>query len=201
MITLNAVLKKAQKTPNPPETCFVAGDITNFGTYEDLNNILNRITAEFSNTFFVLGNCDPFFEVENITTSAINVESNPWIHESFTIVGFGDHSPKIDYKLLKKMEKNNEKVCLLTHTPPYGTNADLVSFDRHGGSRELRTTIDKFRNIFLIVSGHVHESSTISVSKHYTLINPGPITRGSYAIITIKEDFSIEGQLHNIHNQ
>ncbi len=77
----------------------------------------------------------------------------------------------------------------------------MISFDRHNGSRELKAVIEKFQNIFLIVSGHIHESSTISELNHCTVVNPGPITRGSYAIITIKEDFSIEGDLHNIHER
>lgn len=201
LITLNSVLKEVKKSSNLPEICLIAGDLTNFGSYEDLNRVLDVITKEFRQTFFVLGNCDPFFEIENISTSAIHIESNLLKIDSFTIVGFGDYKPKIDYKLLRKLEKKGEKVCLLTHVPPYGTKADLVSFDRHGGSRELKTIIEKFQNIFLIVSGHIHESSTISTLKHCAVVNPGSITRGSYAIITIKEDFSIDGDLHNIHER
>ena len=199
--TLNAVLKKVGKLHNPPEICFIAGDITNFGTYEDLNRILDRITMDFKDTFFVLGNCDPYSDIENISTSAKYVESNPYKFEFFTILGFGDHNPKINYKLLRKLEKKNEKVCLLTHSPPYGTKADIISYDRHAGSRELKIAIKRFQNIFLTVSGHIHDSPTISFLDASTIINPGPITRGNYAIIEIKEDFSVSGQIYNIHDR
>jgi Icc-related predicted phosphoesterase len=195
------VLGKIRKLSKPPDICFIAGDITNFGSYKDLNKVLEIITKEFKETFFILGNCDPFFELENISTNAFYVESNPYKLDSFTIIGFGDYRPNIDYKRLRKLEKKGEKVCLLTHAPPHGTKADLVSLDRHGGSREVKTIIEKFENIFLIVSGHIHESPTISELNHCTIINPGPITRGSYAIITIKEDFRIDGHLHNIHEK
>jgi Icc-related predicted phosphoesterase len=200
-VTLNSVLKEVQKSSNPPDICLIAGDITNFGSYEDLNNVLNRITQNFRDTFFVLGNCDPYFDAEDILTSAIFVESNPCKLDFFTILGFGNHKPKINYKILKKKEKIGEKICLLTHAPPYGTKADMVSFDRHAGSRELKIAIEKFQNIFLIVSGHIHDSPSISRLENCTVVNPGPITRGNYAIITIREDFSVEGQIHNIHER
>lgn len=190
-----------KKSPNPPEICLIAGDITNFGSYEDLNYVLNRITQDFGDTFFILGNCDPYFDLENISTSAIFVESNPWKLDFFTIIGFGDHIPNINSKLLKKMKKIDEKICLLTHAPPYGTRADIVSFDRHAGSRKVKIAMEKFQNIFLIVSGHIHDSPTISVIDNCTIVNPGPITRGNYAVITIREDFSVEGQIHNIHER
>ena len=77
----------------------------------------------------------------------------------------------------------------------------MVSFDRHAGSRELKIAIEKFQNIFLIVSGHIHDSPSISRLENFTVINPGPITRGNYASITIREDFSVEGQIHNIHER
>jgi Icc-related predicted phosphoesterase len=200
-VTLDAVLKEVQKTPDPPKICLIAGDLTNFGSYEDLNIILNRITLVFEKTFFILGNCDPYFNEGDIVTSAIFVESNLHKLDFFSIIGFGSHRPKINYKILKRKEKASEKICLLTHAPPFGTKADLVSFDRHGGSRELKTTIEKFQNIFLIVSGHIHDSPTISRTKNCTVVNPGPITRGNYAIITVREDFSVEGQIYNIHER
>jgi Icc-related predicted phosphoesterase len=200
-VTLNSILKEVQKSPNPPKTCLIAGDITNFGSYEDLNSILNIISQKFRDTYFILGNCDPFFDFEEISMDAMYVESTPHKIDFFTIIGFGNHDPKINHKLLKKLEKAGEKLCLLSHTPPFGTKADMVSFDRHAGSRTLREAIEKYQNIFLIISGHIHDSPVVSMSDRYTVINPGPVTRGYYALIDINEDFSVDGQIHNIHEK
>jgi len=198
--TLDSILREVRQLPEKPEFCFIAGDITNFGSYEDLNHILNTIAKSFRKTYYVLGNCDPYFDTEEVSTSAIHAESAPFKLDDFlTVVGFGDHIPKINYKLLKKLEKSDEKVCLLTHAPPFGTKADMVSFDRHSGSRVLLEVIEKYQCIFLTVSGHIHDSPTISVSDKYTIVNPGPVTRGNYAIISINEDYRVKGHIHNIH--
>jgi len=198
-ITLTDVLNKVQTLPNPPKICFIAGDITNFGSIENMREILDIITNFDFQTFFVLGNCDPDIDLETLDTSAIHIESSIEEINFFTLVGFGSHKPQVNFKLLLELKRNKKRVCLLTHAPPYGTKADLVSFNRHGGSREIKKTIEKFSNIFLVISGHIHESPTISTYKKCTIINPGPITRGNFAIIEIDKEFRIKGDIYNTY--
>jgi Icc-related predicted phosphoesterase len=198
-ITLINILDKVQNLINSPKICFIAGDITNFGSIEDMNEVLDIITSYNFQTFFVLGNCDPDINSGTLDTCAKHLESSAEEISSFTLVGFGSHRPRINYKLLLELKRAKKNVCLLTHAPPYGTKADLISFNRHGGSHEIRRTIEKYSNIFLVISGHVHESHTISTFKKCTIINPGPITRGNFAIIEIDEEFKVKGNIHNIY--
>ncbi|MFW9851363.1 MAG: metallophosphoesterase [Candidatus Thorarchaeota archaeon] len=198
-ITLINILNIVQNLLNPPKICLIAGDITNFGSIEDMREALEVITNFDFQTFFVLGNCDPDINLEALNTSAKHIESSVEEIGSFAVVGFGSHKPQVNYKLLFELKRIKKRVCLLTHAPPYGTKADLVSFNRHGGSREITKTIEKFPNIFLVISGHIHESPTISTYKKCKIINPGPITRGNFAIIEIDEEFKVKGEIYNIY--
>jgi Icc-related predicted phosphoesterase len=198
-ITLKNILSKARETIKNPFTVLIAGDITNFGSIENMSSLLKLVSKYSSQIYFVFGNCDPIYDLEKLQTSFFHVESNPQRLGGITFVGFGSAQPKINKKILRRLEKNAENVCLLTHAPPYGTDADLASLNRHVGSREIRKVIETHPNIFLSVSGHIHESPTISFLGDCCIINPGPVTRGNFAIIEIDENYAVQGKIYNIH--
>lgn len=198
-ITLENILSKTKKIIKEPFTVLIAGDITNFGSLENMSSLLELISNYSSQIYFIFGNCDPIYDMKNLQTPFFHVESNPQRLERVTFVGFGSAHPKINKRILKKLENNSEKVCLLTHAPPYGTNADLVSSGKHVGSKEIKKVIEKHSNIFLSVSGHIHDSPTISSLGDCCIINPGPVTRGNFVIIEIDENYAIQGKIYNIH--
>lgn len=198
-ITLLNILQSVKNLKKPPTHCLIAGDITNFGTIVDMNQILNTVTDYFKKVFFVIGNCDPYARNEELETEAINVESKIQEIEFFKIIGFGTHKPKLKQKLLNKLKKSKDRVCLLTHSPPFNTQADMVSLNRHIGSLELRKFVEKNSHIFLVVSGHIHNSPTITKLNNCTVVNPGPVTTGNFAIIEVEPDFKIEGKIFNLY--
>jgi Icc-related predicted phosphoesterase len=198
-ITLLNILHSAKNLKKPPTHCLIAGDITNFGTIADMDQILNTVNDYFKNVFFVIGNCDPYAKNKEFKTKAINVESKIQEIEFFKIIGFGTHKPELKQKLLNKLKKSKDKVCLLTHVPPHNTQADMVSLNRHIGSIELRKFVEKNSHIFLVVSGHIHNSPTITKLNECTVVNPGPVTIGNFAIIEVDSDFKIEGKIYNLY--
>jgi len=198
-ITLLNILNSVKNLKQPPTYCLIAGDITNFGTTADMNRILETVTDYFNKVFFVIGNCDPYARIEELETKAINVESKIQEVDFFKIIGFGTHKPKLKQKLLNKLKKSKDRVCLLTHVPPYNTQADMVSLNRHIGSIELRKFVEKNSHIFLVVSGHIHNSPTITKLNECTVVNPGPVTTGNFAIIEVDPDFKIEGKIYNLY--
>ncbi|MHA1345104.1 MAG: metallophosphoesterase family protein [Candidatus Heimdallarchaeaceae archaeon] len=198
-ITLENILLKAKEIIKKSFAILIAGDITNFGSIENMSSLLELISDYSSQIYFIFGNCDPIYDMEKLQTNSFHVESNPQHLEEITFIGFGTAHPKVHKKILRKLEKKEEKVCLLTHVPPYGTNADLVSLNKHTGSREIKRVIETHSNIFLSVSGHIHDSPTISFLGDCCIINPGPVTRGNFVIIEIDENYAIQGKIHNIH--
>jgi len=53
------------------------------------------------------------------------------------------------------------KTVYVTHTPPYGTNLDLVGWKWHIGSMALRLFIEQ-RQPYLTLHGHIHETVAVS---------------------------------------
>ena len=198
-ITLKEILSKIEKLGRIPDCCLIAGDITNFGTAEDMQNMLNLVLDKIPKTFYVTGNCDPIVDQEDLETLAINVEAQTYEINNFLVIGFGTHRPQLDQKKLRTLRKTNMKVCLLTHVPPFGTSVDVVSINRHVGSRQLRDFIEKNENIFLSICGHIHDSPSISQLGSCTIINPGPVTTGNFAIIDVQKDLKIDGKIFNIY--
>lgn len=198
-ITLKSILQRIDKVENQPDVCLIAGDITNFGTAQDLQNILNLVAQHIPKTLYIIGNCDPIVDPNHLDTTAISVESQFYEFGFFCVVGFGTAKPQFDHKKLLKMKIEKKNVCLLTHVPPFGTAADIESYNRHVGSRQLKDVIEKNENIFLSVCGHIHDSTTISRMGNCTIVNPGSVTVGNFAIIDLQKDLKIEGRIYNLH--
>lgn len=198
-ITLSNILQSLEKISDHLDYCVIAGDITNFGTVQDLENMLNLIVMQIPKTFYVVGNCDPLISKNSLNSDAINVDAKVYEMEFFSIIGFGTDKPILDKRKIKKLHRTNKQVCLLTHTPPFNTSADMESLNRHTGSKQIRECIEKNNNIFLSISGHIHDSPTISKMNGCTIVNPGSVTTGNFAIIDVQTNFKVKGQIYNLH--
>ncbi len=76
---------------------------------------------------------------------------------------------------------------LLTHTPPYGTKADILYTGTHAGSKALRSLIES-RKPLITVCGHIHESRGIDNIGRTLVVNPGPNYRRFYSIIELTDE-------------
>lgn len=70
------------------------------------------------------------------------------------------------------------------HNPPKDTKLDVIANGAHVGSPLIRAFIEKYKPL-LVVSGHIHESAAIDKIGETTLINPGALFEGKYAIAEI----------------
>ncbi|MHA1400425.1 MAG: metallophosphoesterase family protein [Candidatus Heimdallarchaeaceae archaeon] len=179
--------------------CLVSGDITNFGTPEVMSEILVIMSEISPQTFFVTGNCDPKDKKMTLPTIK-SVENAYYTVENFAIVGLSyNQITKKSRKILKKLYKKEIKVILLSHKPPYHTNADLVSFNRYAGSKEIRQILETYPNIILHACGHIHDSAGVDELGQCVIVNPGPVNTGHYAIVTIDEESKVKASLHSIY--
>lgn len=79
-----------------------------------------------------------------------------------------------------------QNLILIIHQPPYDTKVDIIPSGAHVGSKSLRTFIEEYRPL-VAVSGHVHESSAIDTLGPTTLINPGSLAEGNYALLEVQK--------------
>ena len=70
------------------------------------------------------------------------------------------------------------------HNPPKDTDCDMIPGGIHVGSALLRSFIEKYEPV-LVVTGHIHESAGISRVGSSTVVNPGSLAEGKYAVVEL----------------
>jgi len=185
-----------------PEAVFIAGDITNMGPVDAVDDVLSRIDVP---CFAVPGNCDPREIIETLEHSdTVCLHGSQINLGRITIAGIGGSNPtpfgtpfemtdkQMDEVLrtaMKKMEKTVHNV-LLTHTPPYET-LDKINGE-HVGSQSIRRHMKSFD---LVCCAHIHEQRGVMDVDGVKLVNPGAAMDGYCAMLhfgTEARDIRIE---------
>ena len=181
---LNLVLKNIKIYS--PELVIVCGDITQFGPGELAKNFLDQIPVE---TMVVTGNIDtPDVKTGINKSKATSIELKKVVKKGINFVGSSGINPN-DFKILEKKRMIDEKTVLVTHVPPFNTK-DKIFIGIHGGSKELRALVDKFKPI-LVISGHIHEDPGYTKINNTIFVNCSIGKRGEGVIIDINEEISI----------
>ncbi|MEN6443431.1 MAG: metallophosphoesterase [Methanoregula sp.] len=185
-----------------PEAVFIAGDITNMGPVDSVDEVLSRIDVP---CFAVPGNCDPREIIDTIEHSdTVCLHGNQINLGKMTIVGVGGSNPtpfgtpfeltdkQIDDLLhgaISKMEKTVHNV-LLTHAPPFET-LDLIKGE-HVGSQSIRRHMKEFD---LVCCAHIHEQRGVMDVDGVKIVNPGAAMDGYCAMLhfgTEARDIKVE---------
>ncbi len=82
------------------------------------------------------------------------------------------------------LEEPWNNLIIIAHNPPKDTKLDAVAGGVHVGSPLIRAFIDSKKPL-LVVSGHIHESAAIDSLGPTTLVNPGSLADGHYAVAEI----------------
>ena len=185
-----------------PEAVFIAGDITNMGPVDAVDEVLSRIDVP---CFAVPGNCDPREIIDTLEHSDTVCMHGAKINlGTMTIVGVGGSNPtpfntpfemtdkQID-DLLKKamgtMERTVHNV-LLCHAPPYG------SLDKPAGEHVGSKSIQRHMKAFdLVCCAHIHEQRGVVDIGGTKVINPGAAMMGYCAMLhfgTEPKDIRVE---------
>lgn len=176
----------------------IAGDITNFGNSKQVRQIISEIQKYNDNILAVPGNCDPPPVDKYLTRKHLSLHCNLVQLDGIKFMGLGGSaSPSgeenfaISLAALEEQLSPGDRSILLTHQPAHGTKLDSVDGCRHSGCMAIRNFITKNQPI-LAISGHIHDAIGIDTIGPTTLINPGPISRGTYAYITIDDNVNAE---------
>lgn len=204
------VLERILREHRGVRAALVAGDITNFGGEKEARRALSVFEEFASETsvYFVAGNCDseraraaflPQPGYLERRSAAFSLKTGGVLQ----IIGAGGgifHTGLTPYELrdeelganlaaaaatLESSASEVRNLIVLTHTPPRNTLADL-RLSRHLGSSEFEAFLFE-REPLVWVCGHIHESRSVSREGRTLIVNPGPASHGSYAIIAIEE--------------
>ena len=182
---LNLVLKNIQK--HNPDLVAVCGDITQYGPGDVAKNFLDQIPTE---TVAVTGNIDSPDVKKGIDNSkATRIELKRIVKKGMPFVGTSGINPD-DFKIISDKKLIDDKTILVTHVPAYDT-VDKIFIGMHGGSKELRILVDKYKPR-LVLSGHIHEDPGFKKIKDTVFVNCSIGKRGEGALIDINDNISVK---------
>lgn len=188
--------------------------ITEFEPLSFVKPFIDEIVEECDvDVFAIPGNCDPAGICNAIKESGPDEKPAFCLHnqliayENVVIFGYGgsnptpfntpgetddDHIYASVYELFAEYEYiGNDAVprvtILLTHAPPYDTEADKLPDGTHVGSQGVKKPIHEFQpNIN--ICGHIHEACCIDKVGETTVANPGMLDAGKAVLIDVDEN-------------
>ncbi|MBF0397971.1 MAG: hypothetical protein HQK78_14420 [Desulfobacterales bacterium] len=90
------------------------------------------------------------------------------------------------YKAYKEVN-DFEKLIMVSHTPPFGTQTDKISSGANVGSKNVYEFI-KHVQPDICITGHIHESKGVDFIGKTKVLNPGAFGSGGYVIIELDGD-------------
>jgi len=181
---LNIALKNIEKYS--PELVIICGDITQFGPGELAKNFLNQIPKE---TLAITGNIDtPDVKKAIDESKATNIEMKKVVKKGISFIGINETNLD-EFKILNEKNILDEKIILVSHKPPYGIQ-DKIFIGMHGGNKELREIIDKYKPQ-LVLCGHIHEDPGFTKIGDTIVVNCSMGKRGEGALVEINENISV----------
>ncbi len=193
---------------NRVDMIVVAGDITNFGPSELVEELLNDLASHNIPVLAVPGNCDPHGTLEKIENSkALNLHARALNIKNMRICGLGGSNPtpfntpfefgedEIQRELDNLMAGMDDEISILvTHAPPHGTEVDRIPSGDNVGSTAVRNIIEKHEPC-INICGHIHESPGVDRIGKTVIVNPGQLSDGRAALVEISEDGSVKAEI------
>ncbi len=177
------VQEKKKKKKKPVDVAVCCGDFTIFG--QRLASSLKQMNKLGIPVVLIHGNHESSDVVRKESAKHKNLIFVDRRHHRFgnvVFLGYGgggfalrDKSflawAKEQFRTLKK----KDKAILLFHSPPYGTNLDVV-VDGHCGNKDYTRFIQKkYKQLYLVLAGHIHEcNGQVDKIGDVVLANPGP---------------------------
>ncbi|MDR3222680.1 MAG: metallophosphoesterase [Methanobrevibacter sp.] len=202
---------------NEIDLVLISGDITDFGPQEFADDFLNNLASKTS-VIAIHGNCDIEAIPKTIENSkAISGHDKINLFKNVLIYGFGGSNPtpfatpfEINeedlYNSLNNLINNENVVIkenksidedkiikiLLTHAPPFESEADKILSGNHVGSKAIRDILNE-NDFDLNLCGHIHEAKSISKLNNTIVANPGMFKDNHGILIETDDDnFNVE---------
>ncbi|MBE0431991.1 metallophosphoesterase [candidate division WOR-3 bacterium] len=176
----------------------VAGDITNFGGWDDAKRVLGNIAALNKNILAVSGNCDRDEVRQALCTGQMDLHGVVRIIDGAMFYGVGgcntthfhtpqEYSEKEIAAILARFPDPSgaRHTILVSHAPPHKTKLDRMFLGLHVGSKAIRTFIEDVQPD-LVVCGHIHEARGDDRIGRTLILNPGQFPK-HYALIEVDE--------------
>lgn len=184
------------------------GDFARFGAPETGRPVLDEISRLHGTVFAVRGNCDEPGFLGEMDAAGVSVEGALAFVGGLAVAGSGggtkfsgdtpferdEEEILSDFGIVRSSSLSEgvpEGACLpllaIMHNPPKDTDCDVIPGGIHVGSALLRSFVEEFRPL-VVLTGHIHESPAVCRVGPSTVVNPGSLAEGRYAVCGLSED-------------
>ena len=190
---------------NDIDLVLVLGDITDFGPLDFVGPFLEKIADCGVDVIAIPGNCDPKGICNAINEVSFCLHNNIIAYGDAILFGYGG-SNETPFNTPGEIQDNkiygdvfellanydyvyNDKVpkvkIIVTHAPPYNTEADKIESGDHVGSQGILKSIHEFEPQ-INVCGHIHEAKSLSkIGITTDVANPGMLKDNGAVLIDI----------------
>jgi hypothetical protein len=178
------------------DLAIVTGDITNFGDPPDAFRVIDAVKQHCPSVLAVTGNLDMPWVIDAFAAKGISLHGEGRRFGTLGVFGCGgsnitpmDTPTELEEDELRRvLERGHAAIAdaphrlLVCHTPPFDTRLDRLRNGTPVGSPAVRAFIETARPDLAIV-GHIHEGRGIDRVGTTTVVNPGALREGGYAVI------------------
>lgn len=191
---------------NDIDLVLILGDITDFGPLEFVPTFINKVSDCGVEVMAIPGNCDPNGICNAIDDVSFCLHNNVVVYEDVILFGYGGSNETpfntpgevkdsqiyeevydllANYDYVKNEDASKIKI-LVTHAPPFNTDADKIEDGAHVGSEGILKSIHEFKPD-INLCGHIHEAKSISkIGNGTDVANPGMLKDNGAVLIDIK---------------
>jgi len=174
----------------------VTGDITNFGDPPDAARVIDAVRAHCPRVLAITGNLDMPWVIDALAADGISLHGEARRFGDLGVFGCGgsnitpmDTPTELEeHELLAILERGHAAVAgaprrlMICHTPPFDTRLDRLRNGTPVGSPAVRAFIETAHPDLAVV-GHIHEGRGVDRVGDTTVVNPGALREGGYAVV------------------
>ena len=186
------------------DVVLLGGDLTHFGTPNQVEDLIRRTREHCPRVFAVAGNCDSVAIDSRLAELGVSLFGRGVVHDGAAFYGVSAMPPWTGhmYELteeeiaaaLAEGERQAGAVArqvVLSHPPPRGCRLDVTRRGDHVGSTAVRRHVDD-RQPTLVVCGHIHEARGVERLGATTVVNCGTACQGNYAVALLGDSVIVE---------
>jgi len=193
-------IERLGPTLREADWAILTGDLTNFGDPPDAARVIDAVRAHCPAVLAVTGNLDMPWVIDALAARGISLHGEARRLGGLGVFGCGgsnvtpmDTPTELEEDELRAvLERAHAGVAdaprrlMVCHTPPFDTRLDRLRNGTPVGSPAVRTFIESARPDLAVV-GHIHEGRGIDRVGDTTVVNPGALRDGGYAVVEYDE--------------
>ena len=199
-----AALDRIMRAEPSADLVLLGGDITNFGTPADAEDVILRLQRQYHEVLAVAGNCDSASIDQRLEELGVSIFGRGVVRQEIGFYGVSAMPPWLqtmyhltEQEIAAALHQGRSQLgewrseVLLSHAPPRATRLDRTRRGEHVGSTAVRAFIETVQPS-LAVFGHIHEARGVDQLGETTMINCGPAFQGRYAVAEVNAAVEVE---------